>query len=280
MSPKAFPAGVLLLVFLALLPCAAQFTPPEIAQREDMERFLLSAEIVDSKPVGEGVTRPFRLTLRADGIERRAVWKNVTTAPGGILDEWRFEIAAYRMDKLLGLEMVPPTVEREFRGKKGSLQLWVETAFSLLDVMNQGIPISDEAGPQVENLKYVTRAWDSLIANEDRTQQNVRYTEDWRTILIDHSRAFRSDPGSFKALFFGRSGTKKSAEGRPFLIRRLPRAFVDKLRALTIEGVREAEGPYLTDAEVRAVLARRDLLVGEIEEMTKEPGGDGFLYDR
>jgi hypothetical protein len=280
MIPKAFPAGVLLLVFLALLPCAAQFTPPEIAQREDMERFLLSAEIVDSKPVGEGVTRPFRLTLRADGVERRALWKNVTTAPGGILDEWRFEIAAYRMDKLLRLEMVPPTVERKFQGAKGSLQLWVETAFSLLDVMEKGIRIPDEAGPRVENMKYVTRAWDSLIANEDRTQQNVRYTEDWRTILIDHSRAFRSAPGSVKALYFGRRGTKKSAEGRPFLIRRLPRAFVDKLKALTIEGVREAEGPYMSEDEVRAVMARRDLLLGEIEEMTKESGGSGFLYDR
>lgn len=280
MSPRAFPAGVLLLAFLALLLLAAQFMPPDIAQREDMERFLLSADIIDSKPVGEGVTRPFRLTLRADGVERRAVWKNVTTASGGILDEWRFEVAAYRMDKLLGLGMIPPTVEREFRGAKGSLQLWAETAFSLLDVMNKGIPIPDEAGPRVENLKYVTRAWDSLIANEDRTQQNVRYTEDWRTILIDHSRAFRSDPDSVKALYFGRRGTKKSAEGRSFLIRRLPRTFVDKLKALTIEGVREAEGPYLTDDEVRAVLARRDLLLGEIEEMTKEPGGSGFLYDQ
>jgi len=154
----------------------------------------------------------------------------------------------------------------------------VETAFSLLDVMDKGIPIPDGARVSMENRKYLTRAFDSLIANEDRTQQNVRYTADWRTILIDHSRAFRSDPDSFRTIYFGRRGTKKSAEGKPFLIRRLSRAFVDKLRALTIEGVRAAEGPYLTDEEVRAVLARRDLLLGEIEEMTKEPGGDRVLY--
>jgi len=278
MSPRAFPAGVLALAILVHLPRVAQFTPPEIAQREDMERFLLSAEIAAAAPVGEGVTRPIRLTLRSDGVERRALWKNVTTDPEGTLDEWRFEVAAYRLDKLLGLEMVPPTVEREFRGAKGSLQLWVETAFSLLDVMDKGIPIPDGARVSMENRKYLTRAFDSLIANEDRTQQNVRYTADWRTILIDHSRAFRSDPDSFRTIYFGRRGTKKSAEGKPFLIRRLSRAFVDKLRALTIEGVRAAEGPYLTDEEVRAVLARRDLLLGEIEEMTKEPGGDRVLY--
>jgi hypothetical protein len=275
-----FPAGVLSLAVLALLPRAAQFTAPEIAEREDMERFLLSADIIGSEPVGEGVTRPLRLTLRSDGVERRALWKNVTTTPGGVLDEWRFEVAAYRMDKLLGLGMVPPTVEREFQGAKGSLQLWVKTAFSLLDVVEKGIPIPDEAGPRVENMKYVTRAFDSLIANEDRTQQNVRYTEDWRTVLIDHSRAFRSDPDSFQSLYFGRHGTKTSSEGRPFLIRRLPKAFVERLRALAFEGVRDAESPCLTEDEVRAVLARRDLLLSEIGEMMKDAGESGFLYDR
>lgn len=280
MISRACPTGLLRLIVIALVPLAAQFTPQEIARRDDVERFLLSAEIVDSAPVGEGVTRPVRLTLRSDGVERRAIWKNVTTAPGEVPDEWRFEVAAYRMDKLLDLGMVPPTVEREFRGAKGSLQLWVDTAYSLLDVVDKGIPIPENARAATEERKYLSRAFDSLIANEDRTQQNVRYTADWRTILIDHSRAFRSDPGSFRTLYFGRHGTKKNAEGRPFLIRRLPRTFADKLRALTLEGVRAAEGSYLTEAEVRAVMARRDLLLRDIEESMREAGGSGFLYDR
>lgn len=280
MSSRAFPTGLVLLVIIVLTLRPAQFTPQEIAQRDDAERFLLSAEIVDSAPVGEGVTRPVRLTLRSDGIERRAIWKNVTTAPCGVPDEWRFEVAAYRMDKLLGLGMVPPTVEREFRGAKGSLQLWVDTAFSLLDVVEKSIPIPEGARAATEERKYLSRAFDSLIANEDRTQQNVRYTDDWRTILIDHSRAFRSDPDAFRTLYFGRHGTKKNAEGKPFLIRRLPRTFAEKLRTLTVEGLRAAEGAYLTEAEVRAVMARRDLLLGEIQESMKEAGGSGFLYDR
>ncbi len=280
MSSRAFPAGVLGAALLALLSGTAQFTPPEIARRAETERFLLSAEIVASAPVGEGITRPFKLTLRADGLEERGLWKNVTTAPGGVPDEWRFEVAAYRMDTLIGLGMVPPTVERELDGAKGSLQLWVDTAFSLLDVVSKGIPIPDAARGPLEDRKYITRAFDSLIANEDRTQQNVRYTEDWRTILIDHSRAFRSDPDSFKTLYFGGHGTKKSAEGKPFLIRRLPRAFVARLRALDLEEVRAAVRPFLTDEEVRAVMARRDLLLKEIEESMRTAGGSGFLYDR
>ncbi len=280
MISRACPTALLRPIAIALVLLAAQFTPQEIARRDDVERFLLSAEIVDSAPVGEGVTRPVRLTLRADGVERRAIWKDVTTAPGEVPDEWRFEVAAYRMDKLLDLGMVPPTVERAYRGAKGSLQLWADTAFSLLTVVEKKIPIPEAARTAVEERKYLTRAFDSLIANEDRTQQNVRFTADWRTILIDHSRAFRSDPGSFRSLYFGRHGTKKNAEGRPFLIRRLPRTFADKLRALTLEGVRAAEGSYLTEAEVRAVMARRDLLLREIEESMREAGGSDFLYDR
>lgn len=280
MISKVFPAGVFWPAVIVLLSGAGQFTSPEIARRDETERFLLSAEIVASAPVGEGVTRPVRLTLRADGVEGRAIWKSVTTAPGGVQDEWRFEVAAYRMDKLLGLGMVPPTVEREFRGVKGSLQLWVDTAFSLLNVAEKGIPIPEAARKSVEDRKYLTRAFDSLIANDDRTQQNVRYTADWRTILIDHSRAFRSDPGSFKSLYFGRLGTKKNAEGRPFLIRRLPRTFVEKLRALDIDRVRASVRPFLTDDETRAVMARRDLLLKEIEASMNEAGGGGFLYDR
>jgi len=52
----------------------------------------------------------------------------------------------------------------------------------------------------------LTRAFDCLIANEDRTQQNIRYKKDWRTILIDHSRSFRSSEKFQKQLVFGKNG--------------------------------------------------------------------------
>ena len=42
-------------------------------------------------------------------------------------DNWRFEVAAYRIDRLIGLGLVPATIEREYRGRAGSLQWWVES---------------------------------------------------------------------------------------------------------------------------------------------------------
>jgi hypothetical protein len=264
-----------------LIPASvyAQFTPEEIAARADIERFLQSAAIAGFEAVGEGVTKPIRLTLELDGAVRKAVWKNVSGRPLGVPDEWRYEIAAYRMDKLLGLEMVPPTVEREFQGKDGSLQIWAETRCSLLDIQEKGLAIPPAAADSVERMKYIARAFDSLIANEDRTQQNVRYTEDWRTILIDHSRSFRTSRESSTSLLFGKNGTRKGPDGRPFLIRRLPKAFFEALEWLTFDGIRNAMGPVLTEKEIRAVLSRRDLLVREIREMAAEQGSERVLYD-
>lgn len=253
----------------------AQFTPEEVAQREAIEEFLRTAEIVNAADIGEGVTKPKRLYLKKGDVKMSGVWKSVQGIYLGNREGWQYEIAAYRLDKLLGLNMVPPTVEREFRGKKGSLQLWVTTKYSLLQIMEENIPLPVR-GPGAVRFakgKYLVRAFDSLIANVDRTQQNLRYTEDWRTIIIDHSQCFHCDKRHTKNLVYGKNGISEKK-----LFRMLPRKFVENVRALTFEKIRSAVGPYLTDREVNAVLARKDLLLKEVEEMIKEKGEDKVLY--
>jgi hypothetical protein len=169
-----------------------QFKPEEIAQREQWEEFLKTADIVKSEQISEGVTNPWKLYLKKGDIEKIAAWKNPDERHGDFVDSWKFEIAAYHIDKLMGLNMVPPTIEREFKGKKGALSLWAEHKSSLLDVQEKNILIPDRAQAQLNDMKYLARLWACLVANDDLTQQNILYTEDWRTILIDHSRAFRS----------------------------------------------------------------------------------------
>ena len=259
-------------------PASAQFRPEEIAQREAQEEFLRTAEIVRSEPIGEGVTKPWKLYLKKGDVEGKAAWKNPQGQMDGYLEGWQYEIAAYRLDKLIGLNMVPPAVEREFQGKRGALVLWAESKYSLLKIAEDGIRIPDEALDHTEKMKYIARAWDSLIANEDRTQQNVLYTEDWRMVLFDHSRAFRSTGDFIKRLMFGRDGIKVSSQGTPWLFRRLPRWFVDKIRTLTFENIKAAVGETLKDREIKAVLARRDLLLAEIAGMIKELGEAAVIY--
>ena len=256
----------------------AQFTPEQIAQREAQEGFLLAADIVRFELIGEGVTKPFKLYLKKGEVEAKAAWKNPHGEMAGFLEGWQYEIAAYRLDKLIGLNMVPPAVEREFQGKKGALVLWAENKYSLLKLVEEGIRIPDSALEHTEKMKWLARAWDSLIANEDRTQQNYLYTEDWRIILFDHSRSFRSEGEFVKRLMNGRNGIKVSAQGTPYLFRRLPRLFVDKVRALTFADIKAAVGTTLKDGEIKAILTRRELLLKEIALMIQEQGEAAVLY--
>jgi hypothetical protein len=278
MKPRVAVLAAFLLLFVNLSVAVAQFTPEEIAQRPFWEEYLKTAEIVRSEEIGEGVTKPFRLYLKEGDVEAKAAWKDPSGIQNGYLEGWQYEIAAYRLDKLIGLNTIPVAVEREFNGEPGALSLWATSQYSLLKIMDENIEIPEAVRQKVDDMKYVTRAFDSLIANEDRTQQNILYTKDWRTILIDHSRSFRSTKEFTENLVCGKNGLKKHTDGSPYLFRRLPRSLVERVRALDFKSIKEAVGPYLTDKEIEAVLKRKALLLAEIDEMIKENGQAKVLY--
>jgi hypothetical protein len=58
----------------------------------------------------------------------------------------------------------------------------------------------------------------------------------------------------------------------------LPRAFVEKIKVLTFEGIKSVVREYLTDEEINAVLVRRDLILAEIERLVQKNGEDKVLY--
>jgi len=263
-----------LLVFLGFQhKVNAQLTPEELASREKWEEFLKTAEIVGSEDIPEGVTKPIRVFLKKGEIEGSGAWKKIKGYREGVLEGWQYEIAAYEMDKLLGLNMVPTTVEREFKGKKGSLQFWMKFEMSDLERMDQNIEVPASKKYNWTKRKYLMRAFDSLIANEDRTQENVCYTKDWRMILIDHSQSFRSSRKHTKNLVYGKKGIKERK-----LFRILPRVFVGKIKALNFDNIKKAVGFYLKDKEIEAILARKKLLLTEIDEMIIEKGEERVLY--
>jgi hypothetical protein len=271
---KYFNYIFLFLIFHIQIPSlAAQFLSQEIAQRAAIEELLKTAEIVRFKEIGTGVTRPYRLYLEADGIELSGAWKNPDGMKYGFLEGWRFEIAAYEMDKLLGLNMIPPTIEREFQDKRGSLQFWIKSEMSDLERMEKEITIPIAFATRWKFRKYVMRAFDSLIGNEDRTQENIRYAENWRMILIDHSRSFRSSRKYTNRLMYGKNGVKEEQ-----LFRKLPREFVERVKDLSFETIQNAVGDYLTKKEIDAVLKRKLLLLKEIDEMIREQGESEVLY--
>lgn len=266
---------VVVFLFFALGEYASAYQlQPEICQHwRKWESFLLTSDIVSHEDIGEGITKPKKLYLKKGEVERQAVWKNPKGVQRGFLEGWNYEIAAYRMNKFLGLDMVPPTVERKFRTRKGSLQLWVDLEYNELIRNKENIPIPDDKVEQWEKAAYLARAFDSLIANVDRTQQNIRYTADWRLILIDHSRSFRSKRTYTDQLLYGLHGLRRL---RPFL--KLPNSFVAKIRLLNYDRIKKIVGSYLTYDEINAVLKRKKLILKEVEEMIADRGEADVLY--
>ena len=254
----------------------AQFTEEEVAERDKWEEFLKTAEIVgQEQPFSdrEAVTKPWKLTLEKEGITKNALWKNCEGRMRGFVENWRWEIAAYLLDKHLGLNMVPPTVEKRFQDDLGSCQLWVDAMMSLKEKYEKDIKTPSYKVFHWNRALYLQRAFDNLIANEDRHQNQYLITDDWRMILIDHSRSFRTSGKYAKKLIYD----EKYKEG-PFLMKQLPRAFVEKLKALDAGSLKAVVGDYLTDKEIEYVLIRRDLIIDWLDKYIKKQGEENVLY--
>lgn len=259
-----------LLGLAAAAPLLAQFDDEELSRRPDWERFLAEAEIVASERMEkeQGVTEPYRLTLRLGEVERRALWKNPAGRQGGYWEGWTYEIAAYRLDKFLGVNCVPPTVERRFNKSRGSLQLWVDVWMDVKKKEADRIKVPGAQLAHWNRMTYLQRAFDNLIGNEDRHQKNLLITEDWKLILIDHSRSFRTTKKFRRNLQFD--------EKMP--MKQLPRSFVSRLRELDEASLHEVVGDSLRDGEVDAVMARRQLMLDVIDRDIAARGERAVLW--
>jgi hypothetical protein len=255
------------------LPVLAQFTPEEIAERPKWEEFLLNANVTkEEQMMSEAVTNPWHITLELNGLTNDALWKNPEGRMKGYIEGWKFEIAAYLFDKHLGLNMIPPTVEKRFHNNRGSCQFWVKAKMTMKDKVEQKIKT-----PPIKVFNYnralnLQRFFDNLIGNEDRHQNNYLITEDWRIILIDHSRSFRTGKKWTTELPYG----EKNKEG--LVLKEMPKDLLEKAKALTFEVIKGFTGDTLTDEEINAVLARKELIIQHINKLIEKNGEANVLY--
>jgi hypothetical protein len=254
----------------------AQFTAEELAEREKWEEFLKTAEVIGYEQMisRKSVTYPWKIELERNGITNCALWKDCKGKMRGFKEGWKWEIAAYRLDKYLGLNMIPPTVEKRFKGKCGSCMLWIYDCFDLDHKVENKIPVPPKKRRRWNRAFYLQRAFDNLIANVDRTQRNYLVTQDWCMILIDHSRSFRTSKKYVKNLIFD----ENFRQGPDFIMKELPHAFVEKLKSLDYELMKEIVGEYLSDKEIKCTLIRRDLIIEWLDRRIKELGEEQVLY--
>jgi hypothetical protein len=258
----------------------AQLSPEIGGDRGRWEAFLKTARIVGGEQLSgpDAVMTPWKLGLEKDGTARFGLWKDIDNLEEGNRGSWRFEIAAYRMDVLLGVEMIPPTVERRYEGRKGSFQLWLDDMESLKARTRAGRSVPPDQMEAWNRAAFLQRAFDSLIGDEDRNANNVLIGQDGRMVLVDHARSFRATGDFSERLMFGANGRQRAPDGGPYLFWPLPRAFVDRVRSLDAAAVRKAVSPYLTAGEIKAVLARRALLLEELDAAVAATGEGKVLY--
>ena len=234
-------------------------TPPGVSSKVwigrygEFEEFLKTAPIVRVQDIGVGVTHPRRAFFAPGGLAPSAVVKNLP--PGnhrGFWDSYKSEIAAYELDKLLALDMVPPTVERRVEHDLVSVQLWIEDCRRLANVDQ-----SRRLDPVAWNRQvYRQRVFENLVANIDENAGNILVDPLWNMILIDHSRCFFSDEMPFEKQ-----------------MTHLDRPLFDKLKALDEASVMAGLKPWVTSGgKVRDILKRRDKIVAHFEKLIGERG--------
>jgi len=270
--------GALILAVIASVSLASsafagqgKATVPSLTPAE-METFLLKARITDKRDAGAGVTGSLRVTLSDGKLTHDAHVQSIDVAKPvfeagqhtelNFKDTYRFNIAAYRLARLLEISTVPMSVERDVNGKTSAVTWWVD------DVqMNEKDRLSKQTmGPnplRTSNQIQLMHIWDELIQNRDRNMGNILWTSDWTMWMIDHTRAFRLNKDLMK----------------PEDLTRCDRSFLARLKALTDGSIEKAVGDSLLKGERQAVLERRDRIVKIIEDRAARLGENVVLFE-
>jgi hypothetical protein len=228
--------------------------------RAKKEEYLTKAPIVKTHGTKLGITGVTRATLGEGGTEHDCAIQTIDEqkarfeGSGGteinFKDTYKFNIAAYKLDRMLGLNMVPVTVERGYQGRTGSWTWWVDdvlmTEYDRVTKNKQEPPNPDVWNEQM----YIVRVFDQLIWNTDRNLGNLVIDKQWQVWMIDHTRAFRT-LGEIRA---------------PQNLVKCDRDLLAAMKGLKEADLKQETGRWLSKPEIQGLLKRRDKLVAFFEK--------------
>jgi hypothetical protein len=258
----------------ATASAAAPVAVRPVLTAAEMERFLLNADIKATIKVSKGVTKARQVRMSDGQLTHDAQVQDVDISMPffqvdpkhsevNFKDSYRYNIAAYRLSLLLGLDNVPMSVERVVDHKPSAVTWWLDDV--KMEEGDRKKLKTQPYGPNpVRTLGYlsVMRVFDELIQNRDRNLGNMMWSSDWKLWMIDHTRAFRLGKDLLS----------------PKTVERCERSFFAKMKELNAPRLTETMGKSLTKDEIAALLARRDALVKLIEGRIAEFGEDKILF--
>lgn len=242
--------------------------PLPLESEADVLEFLRTAEVVSREKTSDGITRPEKLLLEADGVQAHAIFRTFerelrrTRRPDGRyyvrwVDHYGGECAAYELARRLGLGLVPPTVSRRLGANDGSVQLWIEGN-------------RDETNPDFvvrSPIAWMKQQWDmilfdNLILNVDRNANNTLVDPDDHLWLIDHTRAFQP----------------KAELLDPERLQKVNRVFWDRLQSMSDEELKDVVRDHVALDQMTALVERRALLAERVQALVDEHGEAAVFY--
>ncbi len=159
-------------------------------------------------------------------------------------------LAAYRLDRMLGLDMVPVAALRELDGKQGSLHFL--PAKTIDEQRRSSTGYGASAWCPLNDQWQAMYVFDALIYNEGRSLERMLYsTDSFQLILIEHQNAFSS-----------RKGVPRHLEGAGITV---TQGWRDALQSLSRDTLQRELGDVLDKGRLRALDSRREKLLSAAE---------------
>ncbi|MGD9345929.1 MAG: hypothetical protein PVH84_08720, partial [Candidatus Aminicenantes bacterium] len=228
----------------------------------NLEKYLQTAEVLEVEIDSiEGRTAPWSVILDDGKITRQALFKYVDRRRPTLLpDSYHYEIAAYKVSKLLGYTAVPPVVEREIKETIGSLHLFLEGCFSLSQQRRRELKPPDPSN--FSDALSELAVFESLVFCERNPEDIYIQEKDWKIWRVDFSEAFEPlaelDPGND--------------------IARCSKGMFLSLKKVDEDEVKTVLQPHLNDEEIKALLKRKDSIIDKIQLLIEEKGEDAVLF--
>jgi len=253
----------LLLVFLCFCLCGSDSLTQNLdnLDRESIEKFLKTAKVISVEKDRGRRTESWEVDLDDGKIQGRGFFKLANrdrpNPSGG--DSYKYVLASYELDKMLDLNLVPPTVERKIEGRKGSLMLFLEPpVISEEDHVQKNLVPPDLVSfyKTLSDLTVFEHLifFPSLCSERDLGNIMIQTEKNWKVWMIDLSEAF--PPATM--LIPGCEITDCSDN------------LFHKIESLSRDGIRVRLGSYLNNEEIAALLVRKDLIIKKVKELRTE----------
>jgi len=229
----------------------------------EREEFLRTAPVITvAKDESTGRTNAWKVYLNDGQQASRAIFKYIhRPRPTLLASSYQYELAAYALNKLLGLDLVPVTVERAIDGRTGSLQSFCEGTISEAKRRRQDLKPADVS--ILQNAFSDVGIFENLTDNPREDASDILInTKDWKVWRVDFSEAFEPDTVLLPDSPFPRCSKKLYAA----------------LRGIPDGRIRELLKAYLDDEELEALLVRKRLIMDKLDALIREKGEEAVLF--